>query len=367
MQCDPKNAVLPANRAMAKIKMKDWKSVENDCTLSLSLDSTYVKAYHRRGTARKNLKKFSDALKDFEKTIELEPNNKQAQAEIHEVRFLMKQQEEDIPKKEPPANKKVFDDNLKGAFKSSTSKSSVKQPLPGQVFPIDKPPHLRSSVPLKRIDIKEIGDEDEIEETNIKIPLTKTASEISKKPVIEILDTKEDKSNQSIKIASNAPKSDNLTEVKTTKSRGLTKKVESEFNESKKSVPLEENLTSPVAQTTSSPKKPTTSVQFSNGWTKLSRTDDKIAFLELLSTKDYAKIFKHSMEPEIFSSILKVLLQMSKVSNHVLGIANIPRVSAMIMFLEDDEKAIINDILQKVKSEAILSQKDMEKVQNVFQ
>ena len=367
MQCDPKNAVLPANRAMAKIKMKDWKSVENDCTLSLSLDSTYVKAYHRRGTARKNLKKFSDALKDFEKTIELEPNNKQAQAEIHEVRFLMKQQEEDIPKKEPPANKKVFDDNLKGAFKSSTSKSSVKQPLPGQVFPIDKPPHLRSSVPLKRIDIKEIGDEDEIEETNIKIPLTKTASEISKKPVIEILDTKEDKSNQSIKSAPNAQKSDDLTEVKTTKSRGLTKKVEREFNESKKSVPLQENLASPVAQTTSSPKKPTTSVQFSIGWTKLSQTDDKIAFLELLTTKDYAKIFKHSMEPVIFSSILKVLLQMSKVSNHVLGIANIPRVSAMIMFLEDDEKAIINDILQKVKSEAILSQKDMEKVQNVFQ
>ena len=364
MQCDPKNAVLPANRAMAKLKMKDWKSVENDCTLSLSLDSTYVKAYHRRGTARKNMKKFSDALKDFEKTIELEPNNKQAQAEIHEVRFLMKQQEEDIPKKDPPANKKVFDDNLKGAFKSSISKSSIKQTLPGQVFPIDKPPHLRSSVPLKRIEIKEIGDEDEIEQTNIKIPLTKPASEIAKKPVIEVLDTKEDESNQSIKSAS---KSEDLIESKTSKSKGLTKKVEREFNESKKSVPLPENLTSTLAQTTSSPKKPTTSVQFSNSWTKLSGTDDKIAFLELLTTKDYAKIFKHSMEPEIFSNILKILPQMSKVSNHVLGIANIPRVSAMIMFLEHNEKAIINDILQKVKSEAILSQKDMEKVQNVFQ
>ena len=35
MKCDPKNAVLPANRAMAKLKLKEWNSVESDCTLSI--------------------------------------------------------------------------------------------------------------------------------------------------------------------------------------------------------------------------------------------------------------------------------------------------------------------------------------------
>ena len=35
MKCDPKNAVLPANRAMAKLKLKQWSDVESDCTLSI--------------------------------------------------------------------------------------------------------------------------------------------------------------------------------------------------------------------------------------------------------------------------------------------------------------------------------------------
>lgn len=50
--------------------------------MCLSFDPTYVKAYLRRGTARKNLKKFSLAKADFLKVLELEPENKQAQTEI---------------------------------------------------------------------------------------------------------------------------------------------------------------------------------------------------------------------------------------------------------------------------------------------
>lgn len=36
---------------------------EEDCTLSLHLNETYVKAYFRRATARENLGKLKDAIK----------------------------------------------------------------------------------------------------------------------------------------------------------------------------------------------------------------------------------------------------------------------------------------------------------------
>ena len=130
-----------------------------------------MKAYQRRGTARKALKKYQDALKDFEKILELEPNNKQAVAEIQEVQYLMKQQQQQTeeqqnwrPENEVIRDKKVmFEDNIKGAFAQSEPKqppiSKLKATIPGQVFPIDKPPHKRSTLPLKKIEIKEIGKE----------------------------------------------------------------------------------------------------------------------------------------------------------------------------------------------------------------
>lgn len=62
-----------------------FQAAENDCTLCLSIDPTYVKAYLRRGTARKNLNKFSLAKVDFSKVLELEPENKQAQIELKKI------------------------------------------------------------------------------------------------------------------------------------------------------------------------------------------------------------------------------------------------------------------------------------------
>lgn len=47
-----RNAILPANRAMSLLKLKNFAEAERDCTLALSLDPTYAKALQRRGTAR---------------------------------------------------------------------------------------------------------------------------------------------------------------------------------------------------------------------------------------------------------------------------------------------------------------------------
>ena len=117
MQCDPKNAILPANRAMAYLKTESWRRADADCSLALSLDDGYVKAYQRRATARKNLKEYAKALEDLNHVLLLEPNNKQAKSEIGELALLKAEQERPKPLKEnslPASNSE--EPKVKGKF-----------------------------------------------------------------------------------------------------------------------------------------------------------------------------------------------------------------------------------------------------------
>ena len=58
-----------ANRAQASIKLEDFSAAEQDCTQALKLDSSYVKAWHRRATARKAVGQLLEALDDYEMAV----------------------------------------------------------------------------------------------------------------------------------------------------------------------------------------------------------------------------------------------------------------------------------------------------------
>ncbi|KAI8764243.1 RNA polymerase II-associated protein 3 isoform X5, partial [Biomphalaria glabrata] len=120
MQYDPTNAIIPANRAMALLKQQKFAAAELDCTLSLTLDPLYVKAYLRRATSRSSVGKLTEAIEDFKRVLDLEPTNKQAKTELE---HLLK--EVDREKKE-------------------TVLSSLTEGKKGLVKPIYKPPEERS-------------------------------------------------------------------------------------------------------------------------------------------------------------------------------------------------------------------------------
>lgn len=52
-----------------------FKEAETDCTTALQLDPEYVKAYHRRGLALKELNQLKEALENFQKALDLDPKN----------------------------------------------------------------------------------------------------------------------------------------------------------------------------------------------------------------------------------------------------------------------------------------------------
>ncbi|CAO2832538.1 unnamed protein product [Amaranthus hypochondriacus] len=82
-------AVAYANRAMAYLKIKRYQEAEDDCTEALNLDDRYIKAYSRRATSRKELKKLRDSLEDVEFALRLEPQNADLKKQRVEVKSLL--------------------------------------------------------------------------------------------------------------------------------------------------------------------------------------------------------------------------------------------------------------------------------------
>jgi tetratricopeptide (TPR) repeat protein len=64
-----------ANRALARLTLKQYTLAMPDCTSALSIDPTYVKALLRRGTAHKELRNYHQAALDFDLAVRLEPEN----------------------------------------------------------------------------------------------------------------------------------------------------------------------------------------------------------------------------------------------------------------------------------------------------
>ncbi|WAR25055.1 RPAP3-like protein [Mya arenaria] len=142
---DPTNPLLPANRAMAMLKQDKFAAAELDCSIALTLDPLYTKAYLRRGTARLGLHKYIDAKADYERVLQLEPNNKKAKSDL------------ELIEKELAKQKMVSHADEPVAGEVQTSK-----PVPsGIVRAITKPPGQRSKKPLVRIEIEEVGGEED--------------------------------------------------------------------------------------------------------------------------------------------------------------------------------------------------------------
>jgi len=62
-----------------------FAAAELDCSIALSLDPLYTKAYLRRGAARLGLAKYVEAKADCERVLQLEPNNKKAKTDLEQI------------------------------------------------------------------------------------------------------------------------------------------------------------------------------------------------------------------------------------------------------------------------------------------
>lgn len=75
-------SIFYGNRAACWQNLSSYENVVKDCDKALKLDNNYVKVIQRRANANEKLDKLSEALEDYKKLLELNPNNKIAQKAV---------------------------------------------------------------------------------------------------------------------------------------------------------------------------------------------------------------------------------------------------------------------------------------------
>ncbi|GIY69958.1 RNA polymerase II-associated protein 3 [Caerostris darwini] len=344
IEMDPENPLLTANRAMAFLKKEQFRAAENDCSSCLSMDSTYVKAYLRRGTARKALKKFDDAYSDFSKALELEPDNKQAQLELEKLgkenNFLKIDglTSQDNPKSKEKPSKKTDNTILQKSNFLECGNSDTDE------SPIEKLCRLHPDAVV-------IPAEDEF----VEIPLPISKTEESKRPIREnkpVLQKSEEtlaksnteklvKSSDSTNICNNEVHNDSLEKVITA---------------------LEQKL----------PSVPSTSYQFLTDWEKISKYPElKYQYLRQFPPEKFPVLFKEYMEPEIFPEILNTLSCFfidngDDVVPYMEHLASVGRFTTMVMFMSDIEVKNLKTLLNHAEMSGY-SSSEIEALSKLYQ
>jgi len=321
MQYDVTNPLLPANRAMAYLKLKRFVESEADCTLALSHYPAYVKAYLRRGSARVALGKVDSAIKDFKDALKLEPDNKQAKQELENIKKkTAKKESGDNDFLKPPKKKK----NL--------------------IFPISKPEHLRSKKPLRRIEVQEIGLIDaktEAERNDDFLLTSNTASKTQTKPIIEEVNGYSeqvlDEPMKSMKISNTITKS---------------------------------NISPVIKQKLVIPPPASTCFQFQADVRKLqSDLESLYHYLLQLDVFNLSSMLKDQLDTDLLLTIIKCFHEHSSanqafITDFLTNLTKAKRFDMSVLFLSKSDKQLIQSLHQKLLEH---SPSEKEKLSKLFE
>ncbi|KAJ3184804.1 RNA polymerase II-associated protein 3 [Gaertneriomyces sp. JEL0708] len=291
MQLDPQNAVLHVNRAMAYLKLQRWADAEADCTTGIALDSKSVKAFWRRGIARRELNKLTEAKKDLEHATVLEPSNRSIKDELQKLHVMIKEQG------------------------PTAEKSDVKQPTTGSLQPT-----------RRRLVIEEVGD-DSIEEP-VPIRTSKIAPTSTKSPA----------------LPSPAPPPTAEEQAQPTTSQYATEGVA-------RSTTTEATRTSKPTKT-KLPVVPTTLYEFERDWKSIRDNNEALyAYFKAIDPTAYRRIFKNSLESDYLSKILHVVEEWylrcerpETVISVLENLATLPRFNMTLMFMSKTDKQVVRNI-----------------------
>lgn len=334
---DGANALLPANRAMAYLKIQKYEEAEKDCTQAILLDGSYSKAFARRGTARTFLGKLNEAKQDFETVLLLEPGNKQAVTELSKI-------------KKELIEKGHWDD----VFLDSTQRQNV-------IKPIDNPPHLGSTKPLKKVIIEETGN---LIQT-IDVPDSTTAAAAESDPfnlanVIASTGTasKKNSSQDDLLPTSDIPKAKVLKIEESDTSVlqpqvNLKQDVCESFSEK---ISVEVDKIPAQSITTVLPPVPSNSFQLESDFRQLKSSPDMLyQYLKQIEPSLYPKLFQKNLDPDVFNQIIKILHDFyiekekpSLIFEILQRLSKLKRFDMAVMFMSEPEKKITHVLFNHI-------------------
>ncbi|XP_044133017.1 RNA polymerase II-associated protein 3 [Bufo gargarizans] len=329
---DSTNALLPANRAMAYLKILKYQEAEEDCTQAIALDTSYGKAFARRGTARVMLGKLREAKEDFETVLKLEPGNKQAISELSRISQEL--------------NEKTVDANEQSA---DESEEPHKRRI---IMAINKPPHLRSPKPLRRMEIEETGGELLTRVNVLTEPYdvlvqpedpAKSKDLNSKEPVSTYPEAPSAKMLKIEEISDTPTTENNLNSSVPT----LTRPAQMEKDRPALSPSVDGDV----------PGVPANSFQLESDIRRLKGNPDILyMYLKQIEPLHYKNLFHKALDPDVFNEIIKIL-RLKYIENEdaevVLEILQIfselRRFDMAVMFLSESEKEDVRALFAYVE------------------
>ncbi|XP_004693237.1 PREDICTED: RNA polymerase II-associated protein 3 [Condylura cristata] len=335
---DGTNALLPANRAMAYLKIQKYEEAEQDCTQAIYLDGSYSKAFARRGTARTFLGKLIEAKQDFETVLLLEPGNKQAVTELSKI------------KKE--LIEKGFWDNV---FLDSTQRHNV-------VKPIDNPSHSGSTKPLKKVVIEETGNLIQtIDVPDSTTAATPESNSINLANVIATTGTlsKKNSSQDDLLPTSDIPKAKvlKIEEISNTSAPESQVNLKQDVCQSlSEKISIELNKSPAHFITAVLPSVPANSFQLESDFRQLKNSPDMLyQYLKQIEPSLYPKLFQKNLDPHLFNQIIKILHDFyiekekpSLIFEILQRLSEIKRFDMAVMFMSECEKKIARALFSHI-------------------
>ncbi|KAL8689199.1 MAG: hypothetical protein Q9224_004696 [Gallowayella concinna] len=111
------NSKLHQNRAMASIKLKDYKSAISDCDRAIALDSTYTKARKTRARALGESGNWDEAVREYKAIAEANPSEPGIQKEIHNAELELKKSKRKDYYKLRGVEKDAAENEIKKAYR----------------------------------------------------------------------------------------------------------------------------------------------------------------------------------------------------------------------------------------------------------
>ncbi|XP_072002929.1 RNA polymerase II-associated protein 3 [Engystomops pustulosus] len=336
IEADSTNALLPANRAMAYLKIQKYQEAEEDCTKAIALDTSYGKAFARRGTARIMLGKLSKAKEDFEMVLKLEPGNKQAISELAKI-------SQELNEKTVNANQQHEEES-----KELEKRRFIKA--------VDKPPHLRSTKPLRRIEIEEIGGLLQTPDVFIE---SNDAGKVSVKLEDQAKGQEDMNSEELVTTYPDAPSAKMLRieEISDLPATGDNTGNRIPAPTIPAKIDEDQPASSPLVDS-EVPGVPANSFQLEADLRRLKGNPDMLyTYLKQIEPSLYFKLFQKALDPDVFYEIIKIL-RLKYIENEeaelVLEIlktlSELRRFDMAIMFLSGSEKEDVRALFAYIEN-----------------
>ncbi|OXB61734.1 hypothetical protein ASZ78_016920 [Callipepla squamata] len=338
---DGTNALLPANRAMAYLKIERNGRFNNLPKVLCDLECL----------------EFSCVIfhSDFEAVLKLEPGNKQAINELTKIRNELAEKEQSSHEEYPAV-----------LIKESEIKNIVKL--------VHNPSNLKSTKPLRRIPIEVVDDDMLNSDFPSTTSLVNNWKNSGRTETTENLDQDSQLSSTDIPKAKQL-KIEEITDVSSPQLPAAVKGISSLLHPSVNKQE-EREITTSFRSASPVPAIPANSFQLESDFRKLKDCPEKMyLYLKQIEPSFYPKLFQKSLDPDLFNQILRILHDFyiekeepSLILEILQRLSELKRFDMAVMFMSGSEKKITQVLFSHMKNMGLkdTSVDELEKKYAVF-